>query len=76
MQPILEEIEKHLTPVRQYLQVDGGDIELVDFLPEGTLLVRLLGNCQTCYLQETTLQLGILENLKSLFPQIKKIQIV
>ncbi|MGQ9863387.1 MAG: NifU family protein [Bacteroidia bacterium] len=69
-------MEKHLAPVRQYLQVDGGDIELVAFLPEGTLLVRLLGNCQTCPLQETTLQLGILENLKPFFPQIKKIQMV
>lgn len=76
MKLTLEDIETHLAPIRQYLAADGGDIELVDLTPGGVLHIRLLGSCRTCDLNSTTVQLGILEPLQRLFPDLKAIKVV
>jgi Fe-S cluster biogenesis protein NfuA len=55
VQDVLEEI-------RPAIQMDGGDVELVDVEPGGRVLVRLLGACTGCSMSQLTLKQGI-ENL-------------
>lgn len=55
VQDVLEEI-------RPAIQMDGGDVELVDVEADGRVLVRLLGACTGCSMSQLTLKQGI-ENL-------------
>ena len=63
------EIEK----VRHVLQRDGGDIEFVGI--EGNVVqVRLQGACSGCAMATVTLQWTVERNLKSVFPEIEKVE--
>jgi Fe-S cluster biogenesis protein NfuA len=59
-----EEIENALHDIRQILQTDGGDIELVDITDDNVVKVRLLGHCVGCYAAQMTMQ-GIVEQILS-----------
>ena len=50
-----ELLEATLDVIRQSLQADGGDIELVDIAGK-TVSVRLTGHCQGCPASQATLQ--------------------
>ncbi len=77
MRPTLEELSAFLQPIRAYLAEDGGDIHFVRVSEDGRILyVRLKGTCQTCDLNSTTLQLGVLEPLRRFFPSLEKIEVV
>jgi Fe-S cluster biogenesis protein NfuA len=56
------EVESVLEEIRPAIQMDGGDVELVDVEPGGRVLVRLLGACTGCSMSQLTLKQGI-ENL-------------
>ena len=56
------EVEAVLEEIRPAIQMDGGDVELVDIEPGGRVLVRLLGACTGCAMSQLTLKQGI-ENL-------------
>lgn len=51
-----------LEEIRPAIQMDGGDVELVDVDGEGRVTVRLLGACTGCSMSQLTLKQGI-ENL-------------
>jgi Fe-S cluster biogenesis protein NfuA len=69
-----EKILKALEDVRPSLQMDGGDVEFVDFNSEsGELRVRLLGMCSHCPMSQITLKQGIEEHVKSLVPEVKSV---
>lgn len=73
----LEEITAQLGPIRAYLAPDGGDLELVRLSPDKkTLYIRLLGSCRTCDLNSTTVQLGILEPLRRVFPSLEAVEVL
>ena len=56
------EVEAVLEEIRPAIQMDGGDVELVDIQAGGRVLVRLLGACTGCAMSQLTLKQGI-ENL-------------
>ena len=56
------EVEAVLEEIRPAIQMDGGDVELVDIEPGGRVIVRLLGACTGCAMSQMTLKQGI-ENL-------------
>ena len=61
--------------VRPSLQMDGGDIRLVDFDEvTGVLQVELQGHCAHCPMMEYTLKEGIETELKGHFSQIKEVR--
>jgi len=65
-------VEKEIRPS---LQMDGGDIRLVDFdETTGILRVELQGHCAHCPMMEYTLKEGIETELKSHFSQIKEVR--
>ncbi|HLE32011.1 MAG TPA: NifU family protein [Bacteroidota bacterium] len=52
-------IEQSLVRIRPYLQVDGGDVELVKVTEDGIVEVRLTGSCASCPMSLMTLRAGI-----------------
>lgn len=55
---IIRKIKKCLDKIRPYLVHDGGDVEFVS-LSDGIVHVRMVGACEGCMSQSTTLEDGI-----------------
>jgi Fe-S cluster biogenesis protein NfuA len=68
-----DEVKKVLEKVRPMLQMDGGDVELVD-VKDGVVKVRLTGACHGCPMSQMTLQHGIERTLKKEVPGVKKVE--
>jgi Fe-S cluster biogenesis protein NfuA len=56
------EVEAVLEEIRPAIQMDGGDVELVEVDEKGHVTVRLHGACTGCEMSQLTLKQGI-ENL-------------
>ncbi len=70
-----EEVEKALEKIRIAIQMDGGDVELVDV--EGSVVrVRLTGACGSCPFSQFTLQMGIEQTLREQFPELERVEAV
>ncbi|OGO35733.1 MAG: hypothetical protein A2147_06625 [Chloroflexi bacterium RBG_16_57_8] len=67
-----EKVEATLEKIRPSLQVDGGDVELVD-VEGGVVTVRLTGACGTCPMSTMTLRLGVERMLKKDVPEMTKL---
>jgi Fe-S cluster biogenesis protein NfuA len=70
-----EEIAQALEEVRPHLQVDGGDVELVD-VEDGIVKVRLKGACAGCPMSQMTLKWGVENYLKKKVPGVKTVEAV
>ena len=70
-----EEVETVLDKfVRPQLQMDGGNVEVVDVDAEGGVVkVRLTGACGGCPMSQLTLQMGVERVLKEKIPSIKSV---
>jgi Fe-S cluster biogenesis protein NfuA len=66
-----EQIEQVIGMLRPFIQADGGDIEFVDFTPEGIVQVRLKGACVGCPGAVMTLRYGVEARLRECVPQVK-----
>jgi Fe-S cluster biogenesis protein NfuA len=62
--------------IRPAVQSDGGDLELVEITPDGTVRIRLHGACVGCPSSSVTLQVGIERNLKAHIPEVKAVEAV
>jgi Fe-S cluster biogenesis protein NfuA len=72
----LAEIETVLEELRPYIQMDGGDIELIDVTDDGVVQVRMHGACVGCSASMYTLQLGVEQRLKESIPGIRYVEAV
>ncbi len=69
-----DKIEKVIDEsIRPGLQMDGGDIELVDVDSEGVVKVRLKGACGGCPMSQMTLTMGVERKLKEEIPGVKAV---
>ncbi len=68
-----EAVQKAIDQIRPNLQVDGGDVELVDVSEDGVVKVKLLGACGGCPMSQMTLKMGIERHLKKEVPEIKEV---
>lgn len=68
-----EKVEESLNKIRPALQMDGGDVELVDVTEDGVVKVRLKGACMGCPMGQMTLKAGIERQLKTDVPEIKEV---
>lgn len=57
--PSAGEVERTLDRIRPFLQLDGGNVELVRLTEDGILEVRLTGSCVDCPMSRMTLRAGI-----------------
>ncbi len=71
-----EKVEKAIAKIRPHLQMDGGDIELVEVTADGVVKVRLKGACSGCPMSAITLKNGVEKVLKDEVPEIKEVQTV
>lgn len=67
-----EKVEEVLGKIRPMLQMDGGDVELVE-VEDGTVKVRLVGACGGCPMSTLTLKRGIEARLKEEIPEVKEV---
>lgn len=70
-----ERVEKSLEGIRPALQLDGGDVQLVD-IEDGVVKVQLQGACHGCPMAAMTLQMGIERMLKKDVPEITGVEAV
>jgi Fe-S cluster biogenesis protein NfuA len=70
---IINNINSAISEVRPYLRADGGDVELVDLMPDNTVKVRLMGACDGCQFSVLTLKAGIEQAIRKKFPDLKEL---
>jgi Fe-S cluster biogenesis protein NfuA len=71
-----EKVREALKEVRPALQSDGGDIELVRVVEDGTVFVKMTGACAGCPMSQITLTEGVEVRIKSLVPEVRKVMAV
>ncbi len=70
-----EKVLAALKKIRPMLQVDGGDVELVE-IDGGIVRVRLKGACSGCPMSQMTLKNGIERMLKEEIPEVRAVESV
>lgn len=73
---LIAEIEKTLDEIRPHLQVDGGDIAVVDITDDMVVQVKLLGNCINCSMSSMTMKAGVEQAIKAQFPKVQHVEAV
>jgi Fe-S cluster biogenesis protein NfuA len=73
---IRERVEHVLSLIRPAVQLDGGDVELVEVTPDGVVKVRFLGACIGCPSSAMTLHSGIERNLKAQIAEVTAVEAV
>jgi len=69
-----KQVEEILNKIRPALQMDGGDVELVDVdEAKGIIKVRLQGACSHCAMSQMTLKMGIEAELKKAIKGINEV---
>lgn len=68
-----EQIEAALAELRPSLNLDGGDVKLLDISPDGVVRVGLTGCCAGCPLSRLLLQVGIEQSLKARLPEVTRV---
>lgn len=69
-----EKVEKILAEIRPNLQMDGGDVELVEVSNDGIVKVKLTGACGGCPMSTFTLKMAIEKRLKDVIPEVKAVE--
>ncbi len=71
-----EHVEQILDLIRPAVQMDEGDVELVDVSDDGVVQVRFLGACIGCPSSTMTLHQGIERSLKHHIPAVTAVHAV
>lgn len=66
-------VQEVLNLIRPAIQADGGDVELVDVLDDGTVHIRFHGACNGCPSSTMTLHDGLQRNLRERVPQVTRV---
>ena len=69
------EVAKAIEEVRPHLQVDGGDVELLDVV-DGVVRVKLKGACAGCPMSQMTVKWGVENFLKKKVPGVKSVEAI
>lgn len=75
-QILMARIEDALQTVRPHLQVDGGDIEVVEVTDDMHVKIRWMGMCESCSMSAMTLRAGIAEAIRGKIPEIAGVEAV
>jgi Fe-S cluster biogenesis protein NfuA len=69
----IELIEQALDTVRPYLKADGGDVKFIEFTEDQTVVLELLGSCQSCPMSAMTFKAGLEESIRKAVPTVNKV---
>lgn len=64
------QIKEILNTLRPYLNMDGGDVEFVEY-KDKIVYVKLTGACAACMFSDDTIKNGLYETLKADIPEIE-----
>ncbi len=70
-----DRVEQVINRIRPAVQMDGGDIELVD-VTDGIVKLRLVGSCHGCPSSMMTLKAGIERAIQAEVPEVKSVEAV
>lgn len=70
---LVAQVEQVLDSLRINLQMDGGDIQLVEITEDKVVKVHFLGACCGCPGAQSTLKFYIERAVKDLIPDIKEV---
>ena len=70
-----ERVVNVINRIRPAVQMDGGDIELVDIV-DGLVRLRLVGSCSGCPSSTMTLKMGIERAIRAEVPEIVGVEAV
>ena len=70
-----ERVEQVINRIRPAVQMDGGDIELVDVV-DGLVKLRLVGSCSGCPSSAMTLKMGIERAIRAEVPEITGVEAI
>jgi Fe-S cluster biogenesis protein NfuA len=71
--PLAGRVHAVLQQIRPAVVADGGDVELVDVLPDGTARVRFHGACVGCPSSNLTLHMGIERAVRAQVPEVARV---
>lgn len=71
-----EKVAQIIEIMREALQADGGDIELIGIDDDGTVSVELTGTCAACSLSSYDLSMGVERVLKERVPGVTRVQAI
>ena len=66
----MEKIKELLDDIRPFLNMEGGDIELIKY-EDNYVYIKLTGACANCGYQDVTIKENIESYLKEELPEIK-----
>ena len=70
-----EKVEQALEKIRPSLQMDGGNIDLIDVDEnEKVVKVKLTGACGSCPMAQMTLKNGVEEVIRQFVPDLKAVE--
>lgn len=69
---LIDKIIKIIDELRPYLNMDGGEIEFVKY-EDNYLYIRLTGACESCMMQDYTINDGIYSYFKAQIPDLEGI---
>jgi Fe-S cluster biogenesis protein NfuA len=70
---IKDSVQKVIDEIRPSIQMDGGDIDLVEVSDQGVVKVRLRGACSGCPGAAMTLKFGVEKILKQKVPGVTEV---
>lgn len=73
---LMAKVQAALDEIRPAIQMDGGDVELVDITDDLVAQVRMVGACGGCPMSLVTLQAGIERIIKRKVPSITGVQAI
>lgn len=73
---IIDKIESALESMRPFLEMDGGNMELIEVTDNYIAKVKLLGACSSCHMSTMTLKAGIEEAVKRAVPEIIAVEAI
>ncbi len=69
-QTLIKRVDSALDDVRPHLEVDGGNVEVIDVTDDKVVKIKWLGTCMTCSMSAMTMRAGIEEAIKGKIPEI------
>jgi len=67
---LLLRVDQALDEIRPHLQMDGGDIEVVEITADLEVRVRWKGNCESCNMSFMTMRAGVEQAIRNKVPEI------
>lgn len=72
---VIEQIKDALIPIREAIQMDGGDVEFVSYdVDAKTVFVSLTGACVGCPASVMTLKMGVERAIKQQVPEVELVE--